>query len=376
MGRTSKTRSYGYGSVYKDGNYYAVKIPASMGGGKKRFKTEQEAERWKKEQIWLAARGERVNSPSVTMAEYLQSWLDGRAGIEPSTKVDYQGTFTNHIIPVIGQVQLAKLTPSHCASIVSAMQEKGLSANSIHSYMARFQKALTDAIKRGILAKNPMVTVELPKMTRCEIELPLLEEITCMIEVARHEVQSIGSFIMLGLTTGLRCNELLALHWKHINFEKKTLIVRYSIQNTGNGLRLATPKTNAGFRTIRLADVGIEALHLQCERVAIMRLLAGGKWDDNDLVFPALNGSLMHSSVMRSMFSRWLKRNGFVRMNIHRMRHIAASLLIAQGVPVKVVQEFLGHSNVTMTLTVYTHTSEQLHRDAVNHFDRLFTGMQ
>src|SRR5579859_5094551 len=84
----------------------------------------------------------------------------------------------------------------------------------------------------------------------------------------------------------------------------------------------------------------------------------------------------LSTSVMRSMFSRWLKRNGFVRMNIHRMRHIAASLLIAQGVPVKVVQEFLGHSNVTMTLTVYTHTSEQLHRDAVNHFDRLFTGMQ
>src|SRR5579859_2214108 len=108
MGRTRKTRSYGIGSIYRDGQYFAVQLPESMGWGKKRFKTEAEAKKWQKEQLKISEREERVNTPHATIQEYLSEWLSTRIGIEPTTRNNYERIFKNHVYPTVGPIQLEK----------------------------------------------------------------------------------------------------------------------------------------------------------------------------------------------------------------------------------------------------------------------------
>ncbi|HLZ58092.1 MAG TPA: site-specific integrase [Ktedonosporobacter sp.] len=164
----------------------------------------------------------------------------------------------------------------------------------------------------------------------------------------------------------------MGLHWQQVDFEHKELHVRYGVQKIGATLRIAEPKTESALRTIPLSDIALEALDKQRKRIESKRLRKGERWEDQDLVFPTHDGGIMDPSVLHNSFKYWLKRHRFPDINVHMMRHIAATYLMSQGVAVNVVQRILGHSAPTITMTVYGYALTEFKKKAVEHFDCLY----
>ena len=131
-------------------------------------------------------------------------------------------------------------------------------------------------------------------------------------------------------------------------------------------------KTQAGRRKIVLSPFLIEVLKQHRISQLEARLQAGTAWEDHGLVFCTKRGRLLDPTYMLVMFKKLLHDVGLPRMRFHDLRHSAATLLLAMGVHVKVVQELLGHSNITMTLNVYSHVLPSLQQDAMNKISDLF----
>lgn len=179
---------------------------------------------------------------------------------------------------------------------------------------------------------------------------------------------------MLALTTGFRLGELQALRWQYIDLERRRLVVTATYQGNDNGEPvLAAPKTAKSRRTVLLPIVSVDALRRHRALQLESRLLAGGLYQDRDLVFAAaLGGALDGNNLRTRSFARLLRRADLEPMRFHTLRHSAATLLMSADVPAKVASEMLGHSDITTTLRVYSHVLEPMQDAAADAMDQIF----
>src|SRR5262249_7127021 len=170
-----------------------------------------------------------------------------------------------------------------------------------------------------------------------------------------------------------RRGEMLGLYWDCIDLDGAQLtIVRQLQRIRGAGLQLTDTKTRKGRRTIPLPQYAVKALRAHRARQLEERLATGPEWQDNDLVFAGSTGGYANMTGLHMTFKRLLKKAGLPAVRFHDLRHSAASLMLAQGVPLKVIQEILGHSSIAVTSGFYAHLGEQLKRDAADAMDRVF----
>lgn len=155
-----------------------------------------------------------------------------------------------------------------------------------------------------------------------------------------------------------------------MDFEAGVIHVRHALQRIDGELRLVDPKTLRSRRTILAPKVAMDALAAHKARQAQEQLLAGPRWRSSGLVFTAMEGGPLDAAVVRRRFPRLLKKAGLPAMPFHNLRHSCASLLLAQGVPARVVMETLGHSQISLTLNTYTHVAAELMREAADAMDR------
>ena len=152
----------------------------------------------------------------------------------------------------------------------------------------------------------------------------------------------------LAIHTGMRERELLGSKWGDLDWVTKRLQVKRQLQHiAGQGLVFSEPKTAAGRRLIVLSPNAIAKLREHMERQNLERQLAGSAWVENDLIFPTKLGSPMYSANMYKIFKAILKLAGLSNIRFHDLRHTAATLLLQQGVNPKIIQERLGHANIT-----------------------------
>jgi integrase len=151
-----------------------------------------------------------------------------------------------------------------------------------------------------------------------------------------------------------------------------TLTVCKSLQRVDGRLQYVEPKSKSSRRTVQLTRVAIAALHTHRKRQLAERLLAGSGWQENNLVFPNTAGKPYDASNIINQFHKALERAGLPRIRFHELRHTCASLLLTQDVPMKVVQEILGHSDYYLTANTYSHVIPELKREAADRLDALF----
>lgn len=176
---------------------------------------------------------------------------------------------------------------------------------------------------------------------------------------------------MLVLATGMRMGELLALTWEDINLGRGTVTVRMTLQrHRGGGLLAEEAKTDHSKRVIALPGVALEALSQHRVRQNAEREQLGDAWNDLNLVFPNTIGRPMEPNSLRyRWWCRLVKRAGLPQIRFHDLRHTAATLLLARGVPVKVVSEMLGHANISITLNLYGHVLPHMQQQAAETMD-------
>jgi integrase len=161
---------------------------------------------------------------------------------------------------------------------------------------------------------------------------------------------------VLAVTTGMRQGELLGLKWQDVALEAKTLRVRRTLTRHGGKIALGEPKTKKSRRTIHLTDAAVQALkaHLNHQLEEIGQL--GDAYQDQGLVFTTQVGTLINPTNLRKRsFAPLLNKTGLPYIRFHDLRHTCATLMLAVGTNPKVVQETLGHANVSVTLDIYSH---------------------
>jgi integrase len=163
---------------------------------------------------------------------------------------------------------------------------------------------------------------------------------------------------VLAVTTGMRQGELLALRWRDISLEARSIGVQGSLQRTPFGLIIAEPKTTRSRRQVMLTTAACEALMRHRIRQNAERLLLGAAWEDHGLVFANTVGRPIEATnLIRQSFKPLLKKAGIPRIRFHDLRHTAATLLLGQGTHPKIVSEMLGHSTIAVTLDLYSHVT-------------------
>ena len=168
----------------------------------------------------------------------------------------------------------------------------------------------------------------------------------------------------VALAVGMRQGEALALHWSDVDLDAGTVRVRYSLQRINGKLTLVQPKTETSRRTIDLPLQAIAALRAHWDRQMDERRLAGTTWKEHGLVFTTQRGTPLDKGNVHKWFKALLACAGLPHMRFHDLRHCCASLLLAQNVHPKVVQEILGHSQIAMTLDLYSHVLPSVRKDA------------
>lgn len=174
----------------------------------------------------------------------------------------------------------------------------------------------------------------------------------------------------MALCLGLRQGEVLGLRWSDIDFEADTLCVSHALTRFDGTLILAEPKTERSRRILPLSRRVRAALVAHRDRQAFVRAAAGESWREQDLVFASTIGTPLQPRNTLEAWYKLLERAGPPRRKFHVTRHTAASLLIADGVPLRVVMELLGHSQISTTANTYGRVFAEALREAADSMDR------
>jgi integrase len=180
----------------------------------------------------------------------------------------------------------------------------------------------------------------------------------------------------LAVTTGLRQGELLGLKWSDVDWSVPCLKVQRQLQRVaGRGLVFAEPKTAAGRRVVALGPSATVKLRQHLQRQSEERDGSGkARWKDGDLIFPSSIGTPMGPRNLLRHFKITLEKAGLPMIRFHDLRHTSASLMLMQGTHPKVVQERLGHSQISVTLDTYSHVLPSLQAEAAEKIDELIEG--
>ncbi len=367
-----------------NGTAYLVRVeyPTDPITGKRRqraktFHTKKEAEaalaQWQGE----IARGTAVNPSKMTVGEYLVHWLATYAthNTRPTTLRGYEVSVRQHIVPVLGSVPLQKLTSAQVQdfymTMVGSQRRDGrpgaLSARTVRLAHSVIREALQHALEMNVIARNVADATKPPRAVRPQVTVWNAEQAKRFLLAARGD--RFYLLWLVALTTGMRRGELLGLRWQDIDLQRGVLHVRHSLMVVRGQRQLQEPKTKSGRRTISLSPVCVEALREGQEEQKGYREHLGSEWHERDAAFPALNGEWLDPGNLSRYFSRLMDRADVPRIRFHDMRHTHATLLLKEGVNVKVVSERLGHASIGITLDTYSHVLPSMQQHAADQID-------
>lgn len=361
-----KRRGNGEGSIYqrRDGRWTAS---ITIGGNKRKYiygKTRREVQEKMKVALRDQQQGMLVTSPQQTVEQYLKQWLEThKPSIRIRTYERYEQIVRIHLIPNIGRIQLQKLSAIDIQNLYTKLG-KSLSSSTVNTLHAMLHKALDDAVRWGLLARNVCDAVTAPRRRHYEIKPLTPDQAKVLLDVAKQD--SLEALWVLALTTGMRRGEILALKWQDINFAQATLQVRRIFTRApGNKFIEAEPKTEKSRRSIALASVTVEALREHRRRQLLAMAAAGSEWQDYDLVFCTSLGTPLNPNRVLAKFKALLKKAGLPDMRFHDLRHSIATILLSIGTHPKVVQELLGHNRIQETMDTYSQVLPIVHKEAI-----------
>lgn len=337
----------------------------------KYFKTKKEAKNWLIEMQNKVKTGYSLSSTKITLNEFLSEYLNSiQTTIRPKTIIQYRRIVNNHINPFLGNYKLDELKPHHIQNFYNSKLEKGTSERTVILIHAVLHKALRQAVLWGILGWNPSDAVIKPKKKKTEIKVLNDVQVRNLLLVAKGS--SIEVLIHTAITTGLRFGELLGLKWSDLDWNNRTLQIQrqvYFLPKKGNVF--AELKTKASQRTIVLGKSTLELLKSHWKEQQIFKAESKGNWHDLDLVFPSQTGNPNDKGNLSRRFKKLLETAGLPSIRFHDLRHTAATLMLLQGINPKIVQERLGHSDISMTLNTYSHVLPSMQQDAADKIDEL-----
>jgi len=375
----AKKRGNNEGSIYrrKNGTWAAQYTVWTAEGRKRRSvsgKTRAEVSRKLTEAMADRDDGLLYDAGKLTIGEYLDDWLaDAVKGtVKETTYANYAYITHKHISPTLGHVKLKTLTPAHVRGFYGEKARTNLSPATVKKMHVVLRKALSQAVSDGLIPRNAADSAKPPRVSAPGEEIKPLgsDECATFLEASRGE--RLEALYVLAVHCGLREGELLALCWEDVYLEalKPAVLVRRTLTRgeDGRGWVVGASTKSGKGRRVRLTRQAASALKDHRKRQLEERLRLAGLWQDQELVFPNETGSLFNPSNLRNRSFKRIKTRASVRgdLRFHDLRHTCATLLLSEGVNVKVVSELLGHASVTITLNTYAHVLPDMQDSAAD----------
>jgi integrase len=373
-----KRRGYGEGSIYQraDGRWCGTYSSGYNANGKRIRRTvfgetkEDVAGKLARLQI-SKMDGTWAEPTKVRLAAYLDRWLEDAAKptIRTTTYASYKWIVEKHINCRIGGVTLRNLSPVHIQGLYGEMIRDDVSARVRQLTHAVLRRALKQAVKWGMIQRNPCDAVDPPRVPKREIAPLDAAQVQKLIKAAKKD--RLHALYVLAIATGLRQGELFALRWCDVDFVRRVVSVRFTLVETAGERFLAEPKSAKSRRQVDLPQFAVDALvdHRK-------RMLADGLASSEWIFCDTCGGQLRRSNVIRNSFKPILKRAKLRNIRFHDLRHTSATLLLAQGIHPKIVQERLGHSQISLTLDTYSHVLPTMQVEAAAKLDRLINSVR
>lgn len=308
----------------------------------------------------------------TTISQYLTRWLASMAqSVRPSTHARYADMVRMHVVPLIGNIQLGKLSPLDIQQVYAAGLGNGLSTTTVRMLHGILHKALRQAVRWGLLTRNVTEMVDVPRKATREYVTWNQKQVAAFLAVS--DTHEWAAFWRLALITGARRGELLGIKWHDLDLQQGKLTFQRTLIRAEDGkLIFGSQKTASSKRTVDLPQSVVERLQTHRKQQIAARLAMGSAYNSTlDLVFANAIGEPIHPNSLIGQFKRLTAKADVPAIRFHDMRHTVATLLMGQGVSPKVVQQILGHSDVAMTLRIYSHVSPQMQRAATEQLDKL-----
>lgn len=304
----------------------------------------------------------KVMNGDILFADYMEKWLDIiKSSVAVPTFASYSTTVKKIVAPYFREkeVTLKNLTAKDIQEFYLRELER-VSASSVIHYHANIHKALKYAVKIDLIDVNPADKVERPKKDRYVGSFYDADEVNALFEAAKGSKLELP--ILFGAFYGLRRSEAIGLKWDAIDFDQNTITIRHTVTSCDlDGKRILvaadTTKTKSSMRTLPLVPFMRERLLTLKEEQEDNRRLCGRSYIKDYIGYVCVNeiGDLIKPHYVTESFPKLLKANGLRHIRYHDLRHSCASLLLANGVPMKQIQEWLGHSDFSTTANIYAH---------------------
>ncbi len=367
-------KANGQGHTYKVGNSYRTVIRKGDHCITAMAATAQESRRLAKEKLELKPNLLSKNSLPVArmqFGEYLIGWLEEehKHTVAHSTYKRYLALAKFHINPVLGKIELQKLSSSDITRVLAVMREAGQSPRSQQQARALLSVAMRDAEYKGYILVNPVTRVRNPQGKRIEIKPLTIEEVKRLLNT--YSGTFLGARLHIALICGLRQGEALGLTWDAINLEARTIKVSRQVQIV-NGVQVFTElKTEKSSRLIALTEETTAALRCHLSLIEQLKRRAESSWVENNLVFPDGLGNFRSPKTDYAEWKKALKLCGIAPKRLHDARHTAATLMYSQGVGIETISRALGHSTSAITSKLYVHNSVEPQKEAAKVMNQL-----
>lgn len=326
------------GSVLKRGKTWSYVLYLGRDDeGRKRqkwvggFRTRKDAEAALSEALERVRTGTWADPGRQTVGEYLEEWLTAvTPSLRASTAASYEQTLRGWVMPRVGRLKLASLTPARLSTLYGELLKSGrrdgtggLSARSVAYAHRIVTHALKDAVSWGRLPRNPAAHVDPPRPARPDMRVWSQEQVKRFLaQVADDRLYPL--WVVL-LSTGLRRGEALGLRWEDIDLERRRLAVVRARSVVGYQVHVSEPKTPRGRRSVSIDPVTAAALGAFRKRQLEERLAWGPAWNDTGYVFTIEDGTALHPQQVSVIFKRLAREAGLPEIRLHDLRHTAAT---------------------------------------------------
>lgn len=322
---------------------------------------------------------EAMQKGDILFTDFLLKWLRvAKSTVKLTTYASYEMMATRIIIPYFEtlNIKLKELTTEDIQEFYSAQLER-VSANTVIHYHAVIHRALKYAVKIKTIQSNPAVNVERPRKEKFIGSFYDKKENNTLFDIIQGHPLEVA--IKLAAFYGLRREEIIGLKWTAIDFENNTLTIQHTVTECnldGKHIEVAsdTAKTDSSLRTMPLVTNFREMLLAKKEKQEHYRKLCGRSYCKEylDYIFVNEMGERWKPRYLSDGFKRILEQNGLRRIRFHDLRHTCASLLLANNVPMKKIQEWLGHSDFSTTANIYAHLDFQ---SKISSAEAMLTGL-
>ncbi len=375
----SDRRPKGTGNIReRDGRHQAT-YSFSDGTGRRRlrsatFDTRTEARAWLTARLAEAGSGRVSDAGTLTLGEYLQDWLGslGMSQLEAATVSWYRFAVIRHIIPALGAVKLSRLSAVQVEAFLAEKADHGrldgtggLGPPSVRRLHVTLHKALDAAVRKGMLATNPVDHADRPKMPPRDVTENVWtpEQTTAFLRTTKSD--RLAPLWRTATMTGLRRSELAGLQWGDLDLERGVLSVKRARTQVEGKPILKAPKSAASRRTVDLDAETAAVLKRWKVNQLEERLRAGTAWEPGEWVFANELGAPWRPDRLTRRFVEAVKAAGLPATDIKGLRHAHATALLRAGVHPKVVQERLGHSSISVTMDIYSSVLPGIQREAI-----------